>query len=89
MQGRPEVRSFLDEATNTISYLVSDPASGAAAVIDPVRGFDPASGRVSDAGAQAIGEAAEAAGLRIEWVLETHAHADHLSAAPLFRERGA
>ena len=75
------ISAFFDEATNSVSYLVADPASATAAIIDPVLDFDPASGRVSSGSADAILQAAEEAGLTIDWVLETHAHADHLSAA--------
>jgi glyoxylase-like metal-dependent hydrolase (beta-lactamase superfamily II) len=81
------VQAFFDKATNTISYLVSDPDTKAAAVIDPVLDFDPAAFRTSTAGADAILAAATAGGLRIERVLETHAHADHLSAAHYIRNQ--
>jgi len=77
----PAITAFFDEPTNTVSYLVSDPVTRKAAVIDPVLDYDPKSGKVRIDSARAILEAAEAAGLRIERVLETHAHADHLSAA--------
>jgi glyoxylase-like metal-dependent hydrolase (beta-lactamase superfamily II) len=79
----PSVRSFFDEPTFTVSYLVWDPVSKKAAVIDSVREFDAKCGRTSTAHAQAILDAAAAEGLRIDWILETHAHADHLSAAPV------
>lgn len=81
----PTIRAFFDEPTNTVSYLVHDDATGTAAVIDPVLDYDMASGEVDTASAEAILAAAE--GLRVEWVLETHAHADHLSAAPLIAAR--
>ncbi|HEX6741134.1 MAG TPA: MBL fold metallo-hydrolase [Sphingomicrobium sp.] len=87
MSSAPAITSFFDEATNSVSYLVSDPASGAAAVIDPVLDFDAASGAIATRSADRILAAADAAGLRILWVLETHVHADHLSAAALIRER--
>lgn len=83
----PRIRAFFDEPTNTVSYLVSDPTTRKAAVIDPVLDFDLASGEADVRSAQAILEAARESGLTIEWVLETHAHADHLSAAPFFRAR--
>jgi len=83
----PDIRAFFDEATNSVSYLISDPATGAAAIIDPVLDFDVASGRVAARSAERMLAAAADAGLRIEWVLETHVHADHLSAAALIRER--
>lgn len=83
----PDIAAFFDEATNSVSYLVSDPVTRAAAVIDPVLDFDPASGTVATRSLDRILSAAEEQGLRIEWVLETHVHADHLSAAALIRER--
>ena len=84
---KPRIDAFFDNATYTVSYLISDPATGRGAVIDPVLDFDPASGRVATASADKILAAAEAAGIRIDWVLETHAHADHLSAAQHVRQR--
>ena len=83
----PDIAAFFDEATNSVSYLVSDPATRAAAVIDPVLDFDPASGTIATRSAERILSAAAEQGLRIEWVLETHVHADHLSAAAAIRER--
>lgn len=86
----PAVRAFFDAATNTVSYLVADPATSIACVIDPVLDFDARSGAVSTRSAQAIAAAADAERWTIAWVLETHAHADHLSAAQWFaRQRGA
>lgn len=86
----PSIRAFFDEPTNTVSYLVSDPATGRAAVIDPVLDFDIASGEADVRSARAILDAARADGFAIDWVLETHAHADHLSAAPFIKaETGA
>ena len=84
---KPEIQGFFDEATNTVSYLVVDPASGAAAFVDPVLDFDPKSGKVSTASADRLLAAAEKAKARIEWILETHAHADHLSAAQYLKAR--
>jgi glyoxylase-like metal-dependent hydrolase (beta-lactamase superfamily II) len=81
------IRAFFDEATFTVSYLVWDPATSAAAVIDPVLDYDPKAGRTSTKSADAILAAATAQGLKIEWVLETHAHADHLSAGAYMREK--
>jgi len=82
---RPEIRAFFDEPTNTISYLVSDPATRRAAVIDPVLDYDHSDGSVDIRSADAILKAANDGGLTIEWVLETHAHADHLSGAPYIK----
>jgi glyoxylase-like metal-dependent hydrolase (beta-lactamase superfamily II) len=76
-----EIRAFFDEPTFTVTYLVADPVTRRAVIIDPVLEFDQPSGRISTTGADAILAAAAAAGLRIERILETHAHADHLSAA--------
>lgn len=84
---RPKVRAFFDEATFTASYVVSDPHIKRAAVIDSVWDFDQASGRTSFESAQAIIDYVTAEGLTIDWILETHAHADHLSAAPYLQER--
>ncbi len=81
------IRAFFDEATFTVSYLVWDPATSTAAVIDPVLDYDPKSGRTSTKSADAILAVAAAQGLKIEWVLETHAHADHLSAGAYMREK--
>lgn len=83
----PVIRAFFDEPTNTISYLVADPVSRRAAVIDPVLDYDPSAGEVDTRSVEAMLAAAEAEGLSVAWVLETHAHADHLSGAPLIRAR--
>ena len=87
MSSAPDITAFFDEATNSVSYLVADPATGTAAVIDPVLDFDAASGAVSTASLDRILAAADAAGRTIAWVLETHVHADHLSGAAVIRER--
>lgn len=87
MPASPVIRAFFDEATFTVSYLVGDPATHAAAIVDPVLDFDPASGKVGTASADAILEAAQEGGWKVELVLETHAHADHLSAAPHIQAR--
>lgn len=81
----PHVQPFLDEMTETWSYVVYDREGGSAAVIDPVLDFDQASGRTSTAGAEKIVAFVRQKDLAVEWVLETHAHADHLSAAPFIR----
>lgn len=83
----PIIEADFDEATNTVSYIVADPATGAAAVIDPVLDYDPASRTVDTGSADRLLARAQAAGWRVEWVLETHAHADHLSAAPYIKQR--
>ncbi|HEY5641968.1 MAG TPA: MBL fold metallo-hydrolase [Woeseiaceae bacterium] len=79
---RPDIQAFFDEATFTVTYVVTDPATGRAAVVDPVLDFDPASGRTSTRAADAVIAAVNQAGVTVEWILETHVHADHLSAAP-------
>jgi glyoxylase-like metal-dependent hydrolase (beta-lactamase superfamily II) len=84
---KPLIDAFFHEPTNTVSYLVADPASGAAAVIDPVLDFDPCSGAVATASAEAVLAKAAERGWTVRLALETHAHADHLSAAPFFKER--
>ena len=83
----PDIQAFFDEATNSVTYLVSDPASGTAAIIDPVLGFDPVSGRVDTKAAERILKVATDQGLTVDWILETHAHADHLSAADHLKRR--
>jgi glyoxylase-like metal-dependent hydrolase (beta-lactamase superfamily II) len=83
---RPEVLPFLDKQTNTFSYIVKDPDSEACAVIDSVLNFDYASGTASHEGADAIIDHIRSNGLKLEWLIETHAHADHLSAAPYIKE---
>jgi len=87
MNKKPIIEAFFDDATNTISYLVVDPATRVAAVIDPVLDFDLSSGEVRTAFADRILEAAADKGWKIAMVLETHAHADHLSAAAYIRAR--
>ena len=79
---RPDVTAFFDEATNTISYVVKDPGSTACAIIDSVLDFDSAAGRTSTASADRLIAHVRERGLSVEWLLETHVHADHLSAAP-------
>ncbi len=76
------IQAFFDELTNTVSYLVSDPATRRAAIIDPVFDYDHASGKLSAESAQRMLDAVRGQGLEVQWVMETHAHADHLSAAP-------
>ena len=83
----PQIRAFFDEPTNTVTYLVWDPATKRAVAIDPVLDFDPASGAVDDDSVEELLKAAGQLGVTIEWVLETHIHADHLSGAPLIKAR--
>jgi len=78
----PQVTGFFDPATNTISYVVKDPASDSCAIVDSVLDFDYASGRTSYAHADEIIDFVQKHGLKTEWLIETHVHADHLSAAP-------
>ncbi|MBL6077431.1 MBL fold metallo-hydrolase [Belnapia sp. T18] len=86
-RGSPAIRAFFDAATNTVSYLVWDEASREGAVIDPVLDWDNRAGTADTGGADAILAAAEAEGLTLRWVLETHVHADHLTAAPYIKAR--
>lgn len=86
-QKRPIVKSLFDPATFTISHVVRDPSSNAAAIIDSVLDYDAAAGRTSSASADALIDYVKSEGLEIQWLLETHAHADHLSAAPYLQER--
>jgi glyoxylase-like metal-dependent hydrolase (beta-lactamase superfamily II) len=85
-EAKPTVQAFFDEATNTASYVVYDPASSRAAVIDSVLDYDAAAGRTSMAAANRIVEFVTRHRLVVDWLLETHAHADHLSAAPYLQE---
>jgi len=78
----PAIRAFFDEGTNTVSYLVWDPATRRGAVIDPVLDWDNRSGEADLKSAQVVLDAAIAEGVAVDWVLETHVHADHLTAAP-------
>ena len=83
----PIVTAFFDDATNTISYVVQDPTSKAAAIVDSVLDFDYSSGRTDTASADEIIAFVQKEGLEIQWLLETHVHADHLSAAPYLQEK--
>lgn len=87
MTPRAEIRAFFDEATKTVTYLVWDPASRDAAVIDPVLDFEFGSGEVDTRSADQVLQLADQEQLRIVWALETHAHADHLSGAPYIKAR--
>ncbi len=87
MMTSPVVKAFFDEATFTVSYVVSDPDAGRAAIIDPVLDYDPNSGRTSTTSASEIAAYIKASDLTIDWILETHVHADHLSSAPHVKEQ--
>jgi len=87
MNVRPEVESFFDPATNTISYVVKDPNSNSCAIVDSVMDIDYAAGKVSHENADAIISYVTEKGLKVEWLIETHVHADHLSAAPYIQEK--
>ncbi|MGX5658139.1 MBL fold metallo-hydrolase [Castellaniella ginsengisoli] len=89
MSSCADIQAFFDEATHTVSYLVSDPQTRQAAIIDPVLDYDHASGKAATVSADRILVAARTRKLRIAWILETHAHADHLSAAPYLKTRTA
>lgn len=84
---KPDVKAFFDEATFTVSYVVKDPESDRCAIIDSVLDFDPKSGRTNTQSADAIIAYVQDSGLTVEWLLETHAHADHLSAGPYIKEK--
>ncbi len=85
--GTVPVKAFFDEATFTVSYVVHDPATARAAIIDSVLDYDPASGRTSHHSADAIIAYVQQNKFSVDWLLETHAHADHLSAAPYLQAR--
>ena len=87
MSAKPEIKAFFDEPTNTVSYLVWDAATKEAAVVDPVLDYDQTSGEANVDAADAILKAADGLGLKIVRILETHAHADHLSAAPYVKQK--
>jgi glyoxylase-like metal-dependent hydrolase (beta-lactamase superfamily II) len=83
----PRIQAFFDEATWTVTYLVSDPVTNQAAIIDSVLEFDPKSGRTDTHSADRVLKAIKDQKLEVQWILETHAHADHLSAAPYLRAK--
>jgi glyoxylase-like metal-dependent hydrolase (beta-lactamase superfamily II) len=87
MPAQPEIKAFFDPATFTVSYVVHDPATRAAAIIDPVLDFTPRNGRTATRSADLLLDHVSAHRLDLKWLLETHAHADHLSAAHYLRER--
>lgn len=84
---KPNVQAFLDQDSETFSYVVFDEVGGHAAVIDPVLDFDYKAGRTSTDGARRLVDFVREQNLTVDWILETHAHADHLSAAPFIREQ--
>lgn len=81
MSRTAQIQAFFDTETGTVSYVVSDPATGSAAVVDPVLGYDFKSGRTHTQAADRIRAYLAASDMKVQWILETHAHADHLSAA--------
>lgn len=87
MHIHPDVTAFFDPATNTISYVVKDPASRACAIVDSVMDIDYAAGRITYDNADEIIAFVEQNGLQVEWLLETHVHADHLSGAPYIQQK--
>ena len=82
-----QINAFFDEPTSTVTYLVVDPVTGRAAVIDPVLDYDPQTGEVDTGSVETVLSAIERQKLTVDWVLETHVHADHLSGAPLVKKR--
>ena len=87
MSVKPEVKAFFDEATNTITYVVKDPNSNACAIVDSVMDIDYAAGRISYESADEVIQYVKDNNLTVEWLLETHVHADHLSAAPYIQQQ--
>ncbi len=87
MVNGPSIHPFYHLGSGTLTYLVRDPASGAAAVVDPVLDYDVASGKTAASSAKAVLDAIRDEGLELQWILETHVHADHLSAAWFLKER--
>lgn len=87
MDIHPEVQAFFDAATNTISYIVKDPGSNACAIVDSVMDIDYAAGRITYDHADELIRQIETQGLKLEWIIETHVHADHLSAAPYIQQK--
>lgn len=83
----PDVFPFFDEVTNTVSYVVKDPGSNACAIVDSVLDIDYAAGQISYDNAQLIIDKIKELNLKVEWIIETHVHADHLSAAPFLQQQ--
>ena len=84
---KPDIKGFFFESTNTATFVVKDPGSASCAIVDSVLDFDYASGRTDTRSADRVADHIEAACLTVEWILETHVHADHLSAAPYLQQR--
>lgn len=84
---QPMIEAFYDSVTCTVSYVIYDRPGGRAAIVDPVLDYDPKAGRTSTSSADKLVQFVHATGLGVDWILETHAHADHLSAAHFLRER--
>ncbi|MEJ6388708.1 MBL fold metallo-hydrolase [Gymnodinialimonas ulvae] len=84
---KPDVQAFFDEATNTITYIVKDPASNSCAIVDSVMDIDYSAGRITFDHADELIRQIETQGLKLEWIIETHVHADHLSAAPYIQQK--
>ncbi|WP_108502689.1 MBL fold metallo-hydrolase [Paracoccus indicus] len=84
---KPQVQAFFDQATNTISYIVKDPASQSCAIVDSVMDIDYAAGRITYDHADELIRQVQSQGLTLEWIIETHVHADHLSAAPYIQQK--
>ena len=87
MDVKPDVQAFFDEATNTISYIVKDPSSNACAIVDSVMDIDYAAGRITYDHADELIRTIQEQDLKLEWIIETHVHADHLSAAPYIQDK--
>ena len=87
MASHPDVQGFFDEATNTVSYVVTDPATKICAIVDSVLDYDASAGRTSLKSADKLIDHVRRHGLTLDWILETHVHADHLSAAPYIQEK--
>ncbi|MGA8649853.1 MAG: MBL fold metallo-hydrolase [Xanthobacteraceae bacterium] len=87
MTGKPAIHAFFDEPTNTVSYIVADPATKQAAFIDPVLDYDAAAGEVDTRSVEAMLRVAKEHGYSVVWTLETHAHADHLSGSPYVKAK--
>lgn len=84
---KPAVKAFFDTATNTVTYVVSDPSSGACVIIDPVLDFDQSSGRTATTSADAVVSYIQGNNYEVAWILETHAHADHLTATSYLKAK--